>query len=93
MGIGFARAKESDRVGGLVTELRRCGVRATEEPDGIVIEPSTPHGARVCTYSDHRMAMAFAVLGLVVPGIELDEPECVAKTFPDFFEVLDQLRG
>jgi len=92
MGIGFARAKESDRVGGLVTELRRCGVRATEEPDGIVIEPSTPHGARVCTYSDHRMAMAFAILGLVVPGIELDEPECVAKTFPEFFDVLDELR-
>jgi 3-phosphoshikimate 1-carboxyvinyltransferase len=91
-GVGFTRGHESDRVGGLVTELRRCGVDARELDDGLVIEPSVPHGALVHTYGDHRMAMAFAILGLVVPGIVLDDAECVAKTFPRFFEVLDHLR-
>jgi 3-phosphoshikimate 1-carboxyvinyltransferase len=91
-GVGFTRGHESDRIGGLVKELIRCGVNAHEEVDGLVIEPSTPHGALIQTSSDHRMAMAFSILGLVVPGIELDDPQCVEKTFPDFFEVLEGLR-
>ena len=91
-GIGFIRGKETDRVGNVVTELRRCGVDAFEEDDGIVIEPSTPHGALVRTYGDHRMAMSFAVMGLVVDGIEIDDPGCVAKTFPGFWETLEGLR-
>jgi 3-phosphoshikimate 1-carboxyvinyltransferase len=91
-GVGFTRGHESDRVGGLVAELVRCGVEAREEEDGLVIEPGAPHGARVHTHSDHRMAMAFAVLGLVVPGVELDDPQCVDKTFPEFFETLEGLR-
>jgi 3-phosphoshikimate 1-carboxyvinyltransferase len=93
-GIGFIRRKETDRVGNVVTELRRCGAVAIEEEDGIVIEPSAPalHGARVRTYGDHRMAMAFALIGLRVDGIEIDDPSCVAKTFPRFWEALDRLR-
>jgi 3-phosphoshikimate 1-carboxyvinyltransferase len=93
-GIGFIRAKETDRIAAVVTELRRCGVDAAEEPDGFVVRPGPggPHGARVETYDDHRMAMSFAVLGLRVPGIVITDPGCVAKTFPDFFEVLDRLR-
>ncbi len=66
-GVGFIRRKESDRLGALVHELRRCGVTAREEPDGLVIESSSPHGGRVETYDDHRMAMSFALLGLRVP--------------------------
>jgi 3-phosphoshikimate 1-carboxyvinyltransferase len=93
-GIGFIRKKESDRIGAVVTELRRCGVDAEEETDGFVVTPGLagPHGARIETYDDHRMAMAFAVLGLVVPGVIIVNPTCVAKTFPHFFEVLDGLR-
>jgi 3-phosphoshikimate 1-carboxyvinyltransferase len=93
-GVGFIRAKESDRIGAPVTELRRCGVDAEEQPDGFVVrpDPSSLHGARIETYDDHRMAMSFAVLGLRVPGMSIADPECVAKTFPDFFEVLDGLR-
>jgi 3-phosphoshikimate 1-carboxyvinyltransferase len=90
-GVGFIRRKESDRLGALVHELLRCGVTAREEPDGLVIEGSQPHGARVETYHDHRMAMSFAVLGLRVPGMEIADPECVAKTFPDYFDVLATL--
>jgi 3-phosphoshikimate 1-carboxyvinyltransferase len=92
-GIGFIRAKESDRIAGPVSELRRCGVDAEETADGFVVRPGgPPHGARIRTYEDHRMAMAFALLGLVVPGIEIEDPGVVAKTFPDYFASLDQLR-
>jgi 3-phosphoshikimate 1-carboxyvinyltransferase len=91
-GIGFIRRKETDRIAAVVTELGRLGIEAREEPDGFVVEPGTPRPGRVRTYDDHRMAMSFALLGLVVPGIEIDDPGCVAKTFPAYFEVLDRLR-
>ena len=91
-GIGFIRRKETDRIAAVVEELRRLGVDAVEDPDGFTIHPSPPSPGRVHTYDDHRMAMSFALLGLAVDGIELDDPGCVAKTFPDYFEVLDQLR-
>ena len=91
-GVGFIRNKESDRIGDVVAELRRCGVEANEEPDGMTIHPSRPHAACIATHGDHRLAMAFSVMGLFVPGIEIDDPGCVAKTFPEFFEVLDTLR-
>jgi 3-phosphoshikimate 1-carboxyvinyltransferase len=88
-GIGFIRAKETDRIGATVTELRRCGVDAVEEPDGFMVRPGRPHGAVVQTYDDHRMAMSFALLGLAVPGIEIDGAGCVAKTFPTYWDVLE----
>jgi len=91
-GVGFIRAKESDRIGAVVEELRRCGIEADEEPDGFVVRPGPPRPARVRTYDDHRMAMSFALLGLRVPGIEIDDPGCVAKTFPGYFAALDRLR-
>jgi 3-phosphoshikimate 1-carboxyvinyltransferase len=87
-GIGFIRAKETDRVGNVVHELRRCGIDAREEPDGFLIHPGTLKPARVETYDDHRMAMSFALLGLRAPGIEIADPGCVAKTFPGFWDAL-----
>jgi 3-phosphoshikimate 1-carboxyvinyltransferase len=91
-GIGFIRAKETDRIAAVVTELQRCGIDAQAEEDGFVVHPGTPQPATVRTYDDHRMAMSFALLGLVTPGIRIADPECVDKTFPDYFQVLDQLR-
>ena len=91
-GIGFTRRKETDRIGAVVTELTRCGVVAGELDDGLRVEPGVPHGARVETYHDHRMAMSFALIGLRVPGIEILDPDCVAKTFPDYWTTLEQLR-
>ncbi|MEW6153190.1 MAG: 3-phosphoshikimate 1-carboxyvinyltransferase [Actinomycetota bacterium] len=91
-GVGFIRAKESDRLAAVAAELRRCGVRAEELDDGLVVHPGPPRAAEVHTYDDHRMAMAFAVAGLAVDGISIAGPGCVAKTFPGFFEALDQLR-
>ena len=91
-GIGFIRGKETDRIAAVVTELRRCGIEAEEEADGFVVHPGQPHPAVVRTYDDHRMAMSFTLLGLRAPGIQIADAECVAKTFPDFFEVVDSLR-
>ena len=91
-GIGFIRKKETDRVGAVVHELTKLGVRAEEEADGFVIYPGTPQPGRVSTYDDHRMAMSFALIGLVRPGIVILDPGCTAKTFPTYFEVLETLR-
>jgi 3-phosphoshikimate 1-carboxyvinyltransferase len=93
-GIGFIRKKESDRIGAVVAQLRRCGVDADEEDDGFVVrpDPAALHGARIETYDDHRMAMSFAVLGLRVRGVTILDPSCVSKTYPRFFEAIDALR-
>lgn len=91
-GIGFIRRKESDRIGDVVRELRRCGIDAGEEPDGLVVQPGgVPRPVRVATYDDHRMAMSFALLGLRAPGIEIADPDVVAKTFPGYWSALDGL--
>lgn len=91
-GIGFIRAKETDRIAATVGELRRLGVAATQDADGFTVLPSTPHAGVVQTYDDHRMAMSFALIGTVVEGIVITDPGCVAKSFPTFFTVLDSLR-
>jgi len=77
----------------MATELRRLGVTVEEHRDGISVEPSVPRPAAVDTYEDHRVAMSFALVGLKVPGISINDPGCVSKTFPTYFEVWDQLRG
>jgi 3-phosphoshikimate 1-carboxyvinyltransferase len=92
-GVGFIRGHETDRIAATVRELRRCGIDAREERDGFVIHPGAPVPARVRTYDDHRMAMSFALLGLRVPGIEIEDPGCVAKTFPGYWDTLDGLRA
>jgi len=91
-GIGFIRAKETDRVAAVVAELQRCGIEATELADGFRILPGIPRPTVFHTYADHRMAMSFALIGLRVPGIEIDDAECVSKTFPGFWRTLDGVR-
>ena len=91
--VGFIRHKESDRIAATVTELRRCGVDARATDDGLRIEPGTVQGSVIETYRDHRMAMAFAVLGLRVDGVGIGDPGCVAKTFPGYWTLLDELRA
>lgn len=91
-GVGFIRRKESDRLGDLCRELRTAGVRATETDDGLRVEPGAPHPARLGTHHDHRLAMAFALLGLVTDGIEIEDPGVVAKSWPGFWQMLGGLR-
>ncbi len=85
------RHKESNRLAALAGELSRMGIRARETGDGLEITGGTPEGAAIETYGDHRLAMAFAVAGLVVPGIRIKGGECVNKSFPDFWEELERL--
>ncbi len=89
--VSNLRYKETDRITAIVNELKKVGVEVKEFDDGIEIIPSPPHSAEISTYNDHRMAMSFALLGLRVEGIKIKNPECVEKTFPDFFERLQQL--
>ncbi len=92
-GIGFIRAKETDRLAAVVAELRRLGIHAEENPDGFTVQPGAVSPGVVETYSDHRMAMSFAVLGLLTPGVEIADPGCVSKTFPEFWTTLSAMRG
>jgi 3-phosphoshikimate 1-carboxyvinyltransferase len=91
-GIGFIRRKETDRIAAVVTELRRLGVDATEDPDGFTVHPGPLHGGVVRTYDDHRMAMSMALVGLRVPGVLIADPGCVAKTYPGYWRDLEALR-
>jgi len=92
-GIGFIRNKETDRIAAVVNELQRLGVDAVEEDDGFAITPGPVTPGAVRTYDDHRMAMSFALIGLMSPGIEIEDPGCVSKTFPTYWDVLDGLRS
>jgi 3-phosphoshikimate 1-carboxyvinyltransferase len=87
--VEHIRHKETDRISAVVTELRRLGCQVVEQRDGLTVSGGTLRGGLVRTYDDHRMAMSFAILGTRVPGIRIDDPGCVAKTFPDFFNRLD----
>jgi 3-phosphoshikimate 1-carboxyvinyltransferase len=89
--VGTLRVKETDRLEALRTEIVRLGGGAEIEGDDLIVKPAELHGARVETYDDHRMAMSFALVGLKVPGVEIVDPGCVAKTWPTFFEMLETL--
>ncbi|HSH94258.1 MAG TPA: 3-phosphoshikimate 1-carboxyvinyltransferase, partial [Roseimicrobium sp.] len=86
--LGRLRVQECERVLALRTELTKCGANVTEAGDTLTVHPSNLQGSEIETYHDHRMAMCFAVVGLNVPGIRLHNPECVRKTFPNFFQKL-----
>ncbi|MDO8431844.1 MAG: 3-phosphoshikimate 1-carboxyvinyltransferase [Candidatus Binatus sp.] len=89
--VAFIRHHESDRIRVLATELRRLGASVIDKEDGLEIQPSTMHPATIETYDDHRIAMSFAIAGLKLRGVTINDPGCVAKTFPDFFERLAML--
>jgi len=89
--VAQLRIKESDRLAALATELRKMGVPVMEETASITIDGGRPHGAEIETYNDHRIAMSFAVLGLVVPGVKIRNPRCVDKSFPGFWHELGKL--
>ena len=97
-GVGFIRAKESDRLGDLTRELARTGARISETADGLHVEPVSGgaaglHGAELDTHHDHRLAMAFAVLAAAVDGIAVDDPTVVTKSWPGFWTTYDTLLG
>ena len=89
--VAHIRHKETDRILALATELRKLGAEVSERPDGLVIQPGSLHGARIDTYDDHRMAMSLALAGLRIPGVVILDPGCTTKTYPRFFEDLQQV--
>jgi 3-phosphoshikimate 1-carboxyvinyltransferase len=92
--VANLRIKECDRLAALETELNRIGVRASTTEDSLFIDPAEPHevhGAEIETYDDHRVAMAFGLVGLRVPGIVIKDPGCVSKSWPEYFDELDKL--
>jgi 3-phosphoshikimate 1-carboxyvinyltransferase len=91
--VAHIRHKETDRLAALANELRKVGADVVEFQDGLTITPRPLHGAEIETYNDHRIAMSMALIGLKVPGIVIKNPDCVAKTYPDFFRDLEQLRA
>jgi 3-phosphoshikimate 1-carboxyvinyltransferase len=90
-GLTHVRGHETDRLAALHHELSTLGGRVTEHPDGLDLEPAPLHGGRFATYADHRMAHAGALLGLVVPGVEVEDVATTAKTFPGFADTWSAL--
>lgn len=93
VGVGHIRGQETDRMAAVLNELARMGIRCEEIPEeeGIRIYPGKPSPALIKTYRDHRMAMAFTLVGLRAEGIEIDDPDCCKKTFENYYEVLEEL--
>lgn len=90
--VANMRIKETDRIAALNNEISKLGGLFLEEKDGFTIIPQDSyHGATIETYDDHRMAMSLALAGLKIPGIKILNPECVSKTFPNFFEELNNI--
>jgi 3-phosphoshikimate 1-carboxyvinyltransferase len=87
------RVKESDRIGGMVAGLRAIGASVAELPDGWRVTPGTPREAEITTHGDHRIVMAFAVAALagIASAVVLDDPECVAVSYPTFWADLAEV--
>ena len=92
-GIERARIKESNRVAAVKEGLERMGIKVTEEKNRLVVTGSEPRGSVIDSQSDHRVAMAFSILGSVVGGTTINDAECVAKTFPQFWDILKSIGG
>ncbi len=95
--VGHIRHKETDRIAALAAELRKLGAEVDEREDGLLIIPPAAGGlkkpASIKTYDDHRMAMAFALAGLRIPGVVIQDPGCVAKTYPNYWDDLARALG
>ncbi|HEX4654730.1 MAG TPA: 3-phosphoshikimate 1-carboxyvinyltransferase [Mycobacteriales bacterium] len=92
-GIGYLRGHETDRLAALARELTGLGASVQELADGLTISPGPLTGGPFHSYADHRLVMAAAVIGLVVPGVEVDDASAVTKTYPDFVEQWSEFVG
>jgi 3-phosphoshikimate 1-carboxyvinyltransferase len=89
--VAHLKAKESDRLGAVAAELTKMGIEADCTDSGLRIVGGHPQGTAIDTYNDHRIAMSFALAGLKVPGIKIEDETCVKKSFPNFWEVFNSL--
>ena len=93
VGISRGRIKESNRVAAVVDGLRRMGLGIIEERDRLIITGNVPHNAIIESWKDHRIAMAFAILGIKDGGITVNNADCVSKTFPGFWRMIKDVGG
>jgi 3-phosphoshikimate 1-carboxyvinyltransferase len=89
--VAHIRGHETDRIAALATEFNSMGGHVTETDDGLTIRPSALHGGPFRTYADHRMAHAGVIIGLAVPGVQVEDVATTSKTFPDFAGVWSSL--
>jgi 3-phosphoshikimate 1-carboxyvinyltransferase len=89
--IGHLRIKECDRIEAVSSQLTKMGIAVIQGDDWLEIEGGTPKGALIETFNDHRIAMAFSVAGLRVEGMEIENPSCVEKSFPGFWQIFEAL--
>jgi 3-phosphoshikimate 1-carboxyvinyltransferase len=90
-GLSTLKVKETDRLEATKSELRKMGITSVITDDSITVIGGNPKGARIRTYDDHRMALAFSVAGAVIPGMQIENPIVVAKSFPDYWEKIQSL--
>jgi len=89
--VAHVRHKETDRISDLATELKKLGANIVERQDGLAITPGVLRSGEIDTYNDHRMAMSFAIAGLKIEGVSINDPGCCEKTYPQFFDDLENL--
>lgn len=89
--VEHVRHKETDRISDLSRELVKLGATVDERQDGLTIHPGELRAASIATYNDHRIAMSFAVAGLMISGVVINDPGCCEKTYPEFFSDLEKL--
>jgi 3-phosphoshikimate 1-carboxyvinyltransferase len=89
--VGHLKAKESDRLGSVVAELRKLGITAGCSDTAMWVKGGKPQAALIDPHNDHRLAMSFAVAGLKTPGIRIENETCVEKSFPEFWKVFESL--
>ena len=91
MALGFPDSALGSSFPAIAENLARLGVPVQEEEDGVLIAPAQPKDAVLPSFGDHRVAMAFSLIGLKTGGIAIEDPLCCAKTFPDYFSILDRI--
>jgi 3-phosphoshikimate 1-carboxyvinyltransferase len=90
-GLSTLRVKETDRIAALHEELKKIGIHSKPTSDSLTVFGGHPHAGRIATYEDHRMAMAFSLLGARIAGVQIEDPEVVEKSFPSFWSALQTL--
>jgi 3-phosphoshikimate 1-carboxyvinyltransferase len=85
------RYKESDRLSALETELRKLGANIVATENTLTITPAPLHGGSLDSYDDHRLAMCFSLAGLKIPGVKIENPDCVRKSFPTYWKEFEKI--
>ena len=90
MNVGHIRYQECNRIDAIISNLAKMKIAAIEQKNNVFILPGTPVGCEVETFDDHRVAMAFSLIGTMIDGVSIENPSCTRKTYEKYFEVLER---